>query len=158
MLETLNIQPRRLDFGPWAVQTQQRFDTVSFGFLEHSACNVRPRLGGGVSKVHARCGDKASHKGSDFFFLSRVKLSVVKDDKADTATFSCSPRKIVGHTQSTTIPISLHHSPHLGGVPKFASSPNPQNAGPGFQNSQLEVHLQPVDFISFTGVHKSQNV
>lgn len=52
-----------------------------------------------------------------------------------------------------------HHHPVLQvlGVSKLASSLTPQNAGPGFQNSLL-AHLQPVSFISFNGVHKSQNV
>lgn len=41
--KTLYIKPRRLDFILWVVETQERFDTVSFGFLAHYGCNVEPR-------------------------------------------------------------------------------------------------------------------
>lgn len=117
-----------------------------------------PRLEGWVRST-PDVETKHHRKGLVFVFvfvLSQVELSVVKYDRAGIATFGCFPRKIVRHTQSTAIPTSSPCSPNFG-VSKFASSLTPQNAGPGFQNSLL-AHLQPVSFISFNGVHKSQYV
>lgn len=96
--ETIYIKPRRLDFSRSTVDCQQKSVTVISGFPEHSASNAGPLLA--WVRSHARCEDKASHKGSYLFlflFLSQIELSVVKDDKVDIATFSCLPRKTVAH-------------------------------------------------------------
>lgn len=45
------IKPRKLDFSRGTVETQQKSDTVSFGFPEHSASNVGPTLEGGVRSM-----------------------------------------------------------------------------------------------------------
>ena len=49
--ETIYIKPRRLEVSRDTIETQQKSDTVSFGFPEHSASNAGSKLEGGVRSM-----------------------------------------------------------------------------------------------------------
>lgn len=57
------------------VETQQKFDTVSFGFPKHSACNVGPMLEGGVRSM-SDVETKHHIKGLVFVFVFITSITV----------------------------------------------------------------------------------